>query len=205
MISSSEVIAALLKEGDKRETKDPLVISPRPNLKRLAESGSASVDLRLGTWFVTLRPARKSHIKVEESDIQWKLAKTHYIPFGDQYYLHPGTFILGITLEWIRLPIGLGAYVIGKSTWGRRGLIIATATGVHPGFKGCLTLELSNVGQVPIEIQPGMEICQIFIHEVQREDSEYLDRTQFVGSRKPRLGEIHLDDIARKLGTAHQK
>lgn len=205
MIFSSEVIAACLKEGDKPEKKDPLVISPQPNLKRLAESGSASVDLRLGTWFVTLRPVRKSHIQVEDSEIQWQLAKTHYVPFNKKYYLHPGTFILGITLEWIRLPIRLGAYVIGKSSWGRRGLIIATATGVHPGFKGCLTLELSNVGQVPIEIRPGMKICQIFIHEVQRKDSEYLDRTQFVGSRKPRLGEIHLDDIARKLGTAHQK
>lgn len=203
MILNAEVIAEYLEKGDKPDTTDPLVISPQPDLKELTESGSASIDLRLGTWFVTLRPVRKSHIKVEESEIQWKLAKTHYIPFGDQYYLHPGMFILGITLEWIRLPIGLGAYVIGKSSWGRRGLIIATATGVHPGFKGCLTLELSNVGQVPIEIQPGMKICQIFIHEVQGQDSEYLDRTQFVGSRKPRLGEVRLDDVAKKLGKAH--
>lgn len=203
MILNAEVIAGYLEKGDKPDIADPLVISPQPDLKELTESGSASIDLRLGTWFVTLRPARKSHIKVEESEIQWKLAKTHYIPFGDQYYLHPGTLILGITLEWIRLPIGLAAYVIGKSTWGRRGLIIATATGVHPGFKGCLTLELSNVGQVPIEIQPGMKVCQIFIHEVQGKDSEYLDRTQFVGSRKPRIGEVRLDDVAKKLGKAH--
>lgn len=203
MILNAEVIAGYLEKGDKPDIADPLVISPQPDLKELTESGSASIDLRLGTWFVTLRPARKSHIKVEESEMQWKLAKTHYIPFGDQYYLHPGTLILGITLEWIRLPIGLAAYVIGKSTWGRRGLIIATATGVHPGFKGCLTLELSNVGQVPIEIQPGMKICQIFIHEVQGQDSEYLDRTQFVGSRKPRIGEVRLDDVAKKLGKAH--
>jgi dCTP deaminase len=204
MIINAEVITKYLEEGDKPEPTDPFVISPQPDLKELAESGSASVDLRLGTWFVTIRPARKSHIQIEDSEVQWQLAKTHYVPFGDQYYLHPGTFILGITLEWIRLPIGLGAYVIGKSSWGRRGLIIATATGVHPGFKGCLTLELSNVGQVPIEIQPGMKICQIFIHKVQHNiNSEYLDRTQFVGSRKPRLGEVSLDDIARKLGLAH--
>ena len=205
MILNAEVIATNLEKGEKPKTKDPLVISPQPDLKKLTRSGSASVDLRLGTWFVTLRPSRKSHIQVKERYLQWKLAKTHYVPFGDKYYLHPGTFILGITLEWIRLPIDLGAYVIGKSTWGRRGLIIATATGVHPGFKGCLTLELSNVGQVPIEIQPGMEICQIFIHEVQRKDSKYLDRTQFVGSRKPQLGEVSLDMIARKLGRAHRK
>lgn len=205
MILNAEIIATYLEEGEKLKTKDPLVISPKPDIKKLTRSGSASVDLRLGTWFVTLRPSRKSHIKVKEKDIQWKLAKTHYVPFGDKYYLHPGAFILGITLEWIRLPIDMGAYVIGKSTWGRRGLIIATATGVHPGYKGCLTLELSNVGQVPIEIQPGMGICQIFIHKVKYKSAEYLDRTQFVGSRKPRLGEVSLDNIAQKLGKAHRK
>ena len=205
MILNAEVLATYLEKGDKLETADPLVISPQPDLRELVISGSASVDLRLGTWFVTLRPARKSHIEVEVTETQWQLAKTHYVPFGEKYYLHPGTFILGVTLEWIRLPTRMGAYVIGKSTWGRRGLIIATATGVHPGFKGCLTLELSNVGQVPIEIQPGMKICQIFIHRVKGQHSKYLDRSQFVGSRKPRLGEIHLDDIARKLGTAHRK
>jgi dCTP deaminase len=96
----------------------------------------------------------------------------------------------------------LTAYVIGKSSLGRRGLIIATATGVHPGFKGCLTLELSNVGEIPVAIKPGMEICQIFIHETSKEDSENIDRSQFVGSRKPRLGVVTLDTFAQKLSQA---
>ena len=68
MILKTDVIAECLEKADKPETEDPLVISPQPDLKKLTESGSASVDLRLGTWFVTLRPTRKSHIEIEEKD-----------------------------------------------------------------------------------------------------------------------------------------
>jgi deoxycytidine triphosphate deaminase len=77
--------------------------------------------------------------------------------------LHPGQFVLGETLEWIRLPKNLVAFVIGKSTWGRDGLIIATAIGVHPNFSGILTLEISNVGEIPIYLYPGLAIAQLFL------------------------------------------
>jgi hypothetical protein len=109
---------------------------------------------------------------------------------------------VSVTLEWIRLPKNLAAYVIGKSSWGRRGLIIATATGVHPGFKGCLTLELSNVGELPIAIKPGMNICQLFLHKVETENDE-LDKSLFIGLRRPTIGKLQLDPIARKLADAY--
>ena len=59
------------------------------------------------------------------------------------------------------------AYVIGKSTWGRDGLIIATAIGVHPNFSGILTLEISNVGEIPIYLYPGLAIAQLFLASVE--------------------------------------
>jgi len=205
MILKSEEIAARLEEGLKPATKDPLVISPLPDLKQLNEEGAAAVDLRLGTWFLTLKQARMSHMSVAGPGAQSQLTKTHYVPFGSEYYLHPRSFVLGVTLEWIRFPKNLAAYVIGKSSWGRRGLIIATAIGVHPGFKGCLTLELSNVGEIPIAIKPGMRVCQLFLHEVRERGTEWVDRSQFVGLRKPRLGRITLDDVGRKLALAYQQ
>src|SRR5262245_18868742 len=104
-----------------------------------------------------------SHLDIDQEQGA-QLNKTHYVRFGDKYILHPGSFVFGVTLEWLRLPGDLAAYVIGRSSWGRRGLIIATATGVHPGFKGCLTLALTNVGEIPIAIKPGMETCQLFLH-----------------------------------------
>jgi dCTP deaminase len=203
MMLKAERVAELLSQGEKPDTPDPLVISPRPDLDRLRESGSASVDLRLGTWFVSLRRARMSHLRVDEELGAAQLTRTRYVPFGQEYFLHPRSFVLGGTIEWMRIPQTLGAYVIGRSSWGRRGLIIATATGVHPGFKGCLTLELSNVGEIPIAIKPGMKICQLFIHTVEESGGDFVDRSRFVGRRRPILGKIELDEIARRLAAAY--
>ncbi len=203
MILKAEEIADRLREGDKPGNIDPLVITPCSDYQELHEQGSASIDLRLGTWFVTLRQARMSHISVAAPSARAQLTETHYVPFGSEYYLHPRSFVLGITLEWIRLPKDMAAYVLGKSSWGRRGLIISTAIGVHPGFTGCLTLELSNAGEIPIAIRPGMSICQIFLHQVGETGTELADRSQFVGLRKPILGFVKLDDMASKLGFAY--
>ena len=130
-----------------------------------------------------------------------RLTKLYYVPFGEKFILHPRTFVLGITLEWVRLPKTLAGFVTGRSSWGRRGLIIATATGVHPGFTGCLALELSNVGEMPIPITPGLAICQLFLHDA-RSTLDFADRTAFVGLRRPTLGQIEIDDVAKKLAEA---
>jgi dCTP deaminase len=201
MILRAERIAALLGEGEKAESTDPLVITPTPDLDVLAKSGSASVDLRLGTWFLNLRHTRMSHLSIEKQGTAAQLTKMHYVPFGQNYFLHPKSFVLAVTLEWIRLPRTLAAYVVGRSGWGRRGLIIATAIGVHPGFKGCLTLELSNVGELPIAITPGTTICQLFLHSADA-TSEEVDKSAFVGYRKPSLGTLQQDEIARLLAQA---
>jgi len=203
MILKSDQIASRLREGAEVGAIDPLVITPTPpDLDVLAASGSASVDVRLGTWFMTLRQARMTHLAINTGGAQSQLTKMHYVPFGSEYYLHPGNFVLGVTLEWIRLPKNLAAYVIGKSSWGRRGLIIATATGVHPGFKGCLTLELSNVGELPIAIKPGMTICQLFFHNVLTNSNE-VDKSLFIGLRRPALGKVKPDEIAERLANAY--
>jgi len=70
--------------------------------------------------------------------------------------------------------------------------------GVHPGFSGCLTLELTNLGELPIKLSPGLAICQLFIHQVSS-DTDAVDRSAFVGQRKPVLGDIGPDSFAEKL------
>jgi|SRR5579864_1400158 len=197
MILRATKIAALL--GDGRSAVDPLVITPTPDLKTEERQGAASVDLRLGTWFVSLRQARMTHLSVDEPGSPAQLTQTHYVRYGSGYILHPGGFVLGATIEWIRMPHTLAAYVIGKSSWGRRGLIIATATGVHPGFKGCLTLELSNVGEIPIELKPGIKLCQLFFHTVEPSGASEIYESQYDGRRRPVLGKITLDRIAQAL------
>jgi len=201
MILKSDLIARELEKPSNK--KDPLIITPKPDIDELQKSGSASIDIRLGCWFLACRQSRAGLFDVYEkkSDApdEAKLAKSYYVPFGDGFILHPKSFVLAITLEWIRLPANMSAYVIGRSSWGRHGLIIATATGVHPGFTGCLTLELSNVGEIPIKIKPGTTICQIFIHQVEGGYPQLVDQSAFIGRRKPILGVIELDKIAESL------
>jgi dCTP deaminase len=204
MILKTDEIAHLLSLPHEKAA-DRLYIRPQPSIESLQESGAASVDLRLGTWFVTLRRHRLPVLDViDEPSTETedsRLSKTRYVPFGEKFFLHPRSFVLGVTLEWLRFPNNLAGYVVGRSSWGRRGLIIATAAGVHPGFTGCLTLELTNVGEVPIAVMPGMTICQLFIHQVQT-NSPLLDRSGLVGLRQPKVGRIELDAIARKLAGA---
>ncbi len=201
MILKADVIARELKTPTNPE--DPLIITPQPDLQALQKSGSASVDIRLGCWFLACRPSRTGVLDVYEKDSmipnEAQLSKGYYVRYGDGFVLHPRAFVLGVTMEWIRLPANFAAYVVGRSSWGRHGLIIATATGVHPGFTGCLTLELSNVGEIPIRVKPGTPICQLFIHHVDSGDPKLVDRSTFVGRRKPTLGAITLDDIAKRL------
>ncbi len=200
MILKSDHIAGLLElQG---ESKDPLVIVPSPELNILRQNGAASVDLRLGTWFCTFRQNRHPLMAVADPlarpQPDDRFIKRRYVPFGEKFVLNPQNFVLGTTLEWIRIPNRLAGYVVGKSSWGRRGLVIATAIAVHPGFTGCLTLEITNLGEIPIAINPGITICQLCLHDVQS-TSESTDRSSFLGRRMPTLGPIRPDPIAEKL------
>jgi dCTP deaminase len=203
MILKSDRIAIELENPSK---SDPFIITPKPNLDDLKESGAASIDIRLGCWFLACRTSRAGlmdvYDKKDNAPSEANLTKTVYVPYGKGFILHPRAFVLGVTMEWIRLPGNRAAYVIGKSSWGRYGLIIATATGVHPGFTGCLTLELSNVGEIPITIKPGTAICQLFIHQVDSGPQNLVNRSSFIGKRKPTLGTINLDDTAKALAGA---
>jgi dCTP deaminase len=200
MILKSDIVADLLERHEPQG--DPLVITPRPDLEELRGSGAGSVDLRLGSWFLMLRHSRASVLDINE-ELSGKLSsealtKSHFVPFGEKFILHPRSFVLGSTLEWLRMPNNFAGYVTSRSSWGRRGLIIATATGVHPGFSGCLTLELFNVGQIPIALYPGMAVCQFFIHKTETH-TKHTDTSALAGWRKPHLGVIKRDDFADRL------
>src|SRR5437660_11306046 len=127
MILKADALARLI--GNPPEApQERLFVRPTPNLKRLRDSGAASIDLRLGTWFVTLPRTRFTHLDVldelDPTDADaGKLAKTHYVPFHPQkrFILHPKDFVLAVTLEWLRLPSTLAGYVVGRSSWCRRG------------------------------------------------------------------------------------
>jgi dCTP deaminase len=153
-----------------------LIVTP---LLESAQIGRGAVDLRLGTEFLLLRRTQRSGLN-PGSDSQQEVDEMQermVIQFGEELWLHPAHFVLAATLEYLRLPNDMAAYVVGRSSWGRVGLIVATAVFVHPGFRGCLTLELVNDGDSPICLSPGMRIAQLAVHRLEtpvpaREDEE---------------------------------
>ena len=199
---SASLLAERLWDGtSKVDNARTLCVVPLVNVSTVRRKSAAALDLRLGRWFRTMRQTKVTEIQVGDSRSEEGISKEHYIRFDDYFVLHPGEFVIGITLEWLKFPFDLSGYVTGKSSWGRRGLIIETAAGIHPGFTGCLTLELANVGAAPIKLNPGMEICQIFLHPV--ENSERASSTQFVGYRKPGLGHVVMDATLSALSTKY--
>jgi dCTP deaminase len=199
---SAEQLAGRLWDGTSViDDEKTLCVVPLLNITDVRKKNAAGLDLRLGRWFRSMRQTKVTEIQVGDSRHEEGISKEHYIRFNDYFVLHPGEFVIGITLEWLKFPFDLSGYVTGKSSWGRRGLIIETAAGIHPGFTGCLTLELANVGAAPIKLQPGMQICQIFLHDVENRGRG--SSTQFVGYRKPGLGEVTKDQILRGLSETY--
>jgi dCTP deaminase len=120
----------------------------------------ASVDLRCDRYFRVFRnhTSQVIDVKLDQRD----LTELVEIADGGAFILHPGEFVLGSTSERVSLPDDLTARVEGKSSLGRLGLLIHSTAGfVDPGFDGHITLELSNVANLPITIYPGMKIGQI--------------------------------------------
>lgn len=120
----------------------------------------ASVDLRLGTDFRVFRNSRYPYI--DPTIHQEGLTEAIIASEEEPFILHPGEFALGTTLERIQLPDDLLGRLDGKSTLGRVGLMIHSTAGyVDPGWDGHLTLELTNVSNLPVLLFPGMRIGQI--------------------------------------------
>jgi dCTP deaminase len=120
----------------------------------------ASVDLRLGTSFRVFHNHRISAIDL--ANPPKNLTELVEIGDADSFVIHPGEFVLGSTQEHVELPNDVVARIEGKSSLGRLGLIVhATAGFVDPGFKGTLTLEITNLTRVPIILWPGKPIAQL--------------------------------------------
>jgi dCTP deaminase len=125
-----------------------------------ADVQPSSVDLHVDRFFRTFHNARHPYIDVRKP--MEDLTELVEVPESEAFILHPGEFVLGSTREYVSLPDDLVARLEGKSSLGRLGLLIHSTAGyVDPGFEGHLTLELSNVANLPITIYPNMRIGQI--------------------------------------------
>jgi len=133
----------------------------------------SSVDVRVDRWFRVFRNSRYPYIDVKQE--QEELTELVEIDDETPFILHPGEFVLGSTLERIRLPEDLVARLEGKSSLGRLGLLIHSTAGfIDPGWDGHVTLELSNVANLPITIYFGMKIGQVsFVQMTEPAETPY--------------------------------
>lgn len=171
VLGKKEIVNLMMTKEISETIGESLVIMPLLDPSQITE---ASVDLTLGNVFLKMRRTSLSSISFRDICQQGKVVNVFELqeriqlrPDGkSKIVLHPNEFLLGSTLEYIVLPNDVMAYVIGKSSLGRMGLVIATATHVAPGFDGTITLELSNLGSVPLELYPTMLIAQLVFHKL---------------------------------------
>ncbi|MEC4720587.1 dCTP deaminase [Noviherbaspirillum sp. CPCC 100848] len=199
---SRSAIISRLRSGD-------LNVSPILSDKQL---GPTSIDLRMGTVVLLARAGAQSHVDpygyLKESTapsdhdtIRDKKQKHERfdVPFLKSFLLHPGTLALVPTLEWVKIPYDLQGVVTARSSWAREGLSIATATIVNPGYTGIVTLELANLGDVPMRIYPGLRLAQIAFYELSATNAEQDQiglKSQFDMSFEPSGGNIAKGDDA---------
>ena len=165
-ISREEIIRRM--KPSSRIDEERIIITPILSENQI---GSVEVNLRLGRQFLVFKKHLQSSFGytplLEYEQKIGKFQEEIIIDYNEEVVLHPGELLIGSTLEYLALPRDLEAQVEGRSSWARLGLIIATATTIHPLFKGVITLELSNNGTIPIKLQPTHEIAQIVFHKVE--------------------------------------
>jgi dCTP deaminase len=156
----------------------------------------SSIDVRVDRSFRVFHNARYPFIDVRQP--MDELTELVEVSETEPFILHPGEFVLGQTLERVRLPDDLVARLEGKSSLGRMGLLIHSTAGfVDAGFEGNLTLELSNVANLPITIYYGMPIGQISFMRmdgpVERPYGERSTGSKYQGQAEPTPSRFHLN------------
>jgi dCTP deaminase len=163
----------------------------------------ASIDLHLAKALLVFRNSSKPFIDVREDLTD--LTERQEIPDDKPFILHPGEFVLGSTMEHIELPNDIVARLEGKSSLGRIGLVIHSTAGyIDPGWKGNLTLELTNVARLPITLYSGMRIGQISFQRMTTEvDRPYGSSelgSRYQGQAEPTTSRLHIDFDERRAG-----
>jgi len=149
VLLSDHDIRAELESGRVRlDPYEPAMIQP------------SSIDVRLDKYFRLFDNHR--YAVIDPALEQPELTRLVEVPTGEPLVLHPGEFVLGSTYEAVTLPDDVAARLEGKSSLGRLGLLTHSTAGfVDPGFTGHVTLELSNVATLPIQLWPGMKVGQL--------------------------------------------
>jgi dCTP deaminase len=158
MILSDRDIVRALEEGR-------IKITPAPDLA--TQLGSVSIDFRLGATFMVFEHSRHSYIDPRQPQSVGDAMRTIEVPPDEAFIMQPGDFALASTIESLELPDDLLGRLEGRSSIARLGITVhSTAAVFEPGWIGTATMELSNLGRMPVALYPGMRICAFSFEEV---------------------------------------
>ena len=188
---------AILSDIDLKKCIDDgkIVIDPLTDEKQIQPS---SIDMRIGDEFKVFRVIRKPFIDPKDDDDIASYMESLTVEDGEAFIIHPNEFALATTYEYVKVPDDLVARVEGRSSMGRLGVTMHVTAGyIDPGFEGKITLEISNIGAMPVALYPGQRVCQLVFETMTTPaDKPYghPDRnSKYMGQKSPESSRIKDD------------
>lgn len=162
----------------------------------------ASLDVRLDRKFLVFRNTKRPYIEAKEPADD--LMEMIEVGPDEPMYLHPREFVLGSTIECIRLPDDLVARLEGRSSLGRLGIVIHSTAGfIDPGYTGHVTLEISNMANLPVTLYPAMRIGQLGFQQMTTPSERPYGPergSKYNGQNLPTVSRLYLDFQAERHG-----
>lgn len=188
---------AILSDVDIKRYLDEerIIIDPLEDEKQIQPS---SVDLRIGDEFKGFTIVTKPYIDPFDKTNLESYMHSITVEEGEPFIIHPGEFTLATTHEYVKLPEDIVARVEGRSSIGRLGITMHVTAGyIDPGFEGRITLEISNIGKMPVALYPGQRVCQIVFETMTSPSAKpygHEDRdSKYMGQRSPQVSKIKED------------
>lgn len=192
MILSDRDIKAKIAQGD--------IVVSSPDGGHLANIGASSMDLRLGRYFKIYDHTRHALLDPRNPETFKDIAKLIEIENNDTpFIVQPNEFVLGVTLETVKIADDMVARVEGRSSLGRLGIIVHSTAGfIDAGFEGTITLEITNINRMPVALYPGMRVCQLAFEMMSSEaEIPYHKKmsSKYQGQKLPEESRISTDPI----------
>lgn len=184
----------ILSDGDIRIAlvQGRITITPAPDLD--VQLGACTLDLRLGNVYLVFNHSRTPFLDPKNPATLTDATSEITVADGKSFTLHPGEFILAATKEFITMPDDLSGRLEGRSSIGRLGVVVhSTAANIEAGFRGTITLELANMGRIPVILYPGMRICSLTFEELTSpSETPYYRKkgAKYVGQTEPQASRI---------------
>lgn len=166
-----------------------------------SQIGEVTVDLRLGYDFLVSIVTRRPYISVNRADPDFRSIASYFQAtrreLGERFILYPNQVVLSTTLEYVALPSDVYADLSTRSSYTRLGISMSTM--IHPGFRGCLSVELFNHGNNPVELVVGSKMFQMCLTQISAPVSYGGVERKYFGNVRPMPSKAPYDTDLSKL------